>query len=78
MLRRKFKLKIRPLMKIRYIALIILVFVTCLASAQSHTGYRFADVPSWSDEFDYKGYPDSAKWVITQLKQRPRRKLCKE
>lgn len=55
MLRRKFKLKIRPLMKIRYIALIILVFVTCLASAQSHTGYRFADVPSWSDEFDYKG-----------------------
>lgn len=71
MLRRKVKLKLetQPLMKLRYIALSLLVFVTCVASAQSQTDYSFVDVPSWSDEFNYKGYPDSAKWIITQLKQ---------
>jgi beta-glucanase (GH16 family) len=24
--------------------------------------YRFADIPSWRDEFDYNGLPDSSKW----------------
>ncbi|UQA74303.1 glycoside hydrolase family 16 protein [Sphingobacterium siyangense] len=43
----------------------ILPLITILSASpdSTHAGeYKFAETPSWSDEFDYNGLPDARKW----------------
>lgn len=53
----------------RLICICVFALFTFPSYGQTKTFGTFENNPSWSDEFNYKGYPDSTKWVITQLKQ---------
>lgn len=39
-------------------------------NAQIYGNQAFETEPTWSDEFNYKGFPDNKIWVITQARQK--------
>ncbi|HAE68578.1 MAG TPA: hypothetical protein DCG77_15545, partial [Sphingobacterium sp.] len=40
-----------------------LIAILSVSPDSTHVGeYKFAEMPSWSDEFDYDGLPDAKKW----------------
>lgn len=55
---------------LNFVCCTLFIVHTFNVNAQIYGNQAFETRPSWSDEFNYKGFPDKKIWVITQASQK--------